>query len=103
MGQKSEWNRAYYGREMGTRQIVIDMQAANPGADPLRDVLTRYGAGRVAAGRRSAASRLSQPPPPGYAAAVHRATSRHRCQWCAQRVLHAAVAGAAARACRATR
>lgn len=43
MGQKSEWNRAYYGREMGSRQIVIDMQASNPGADPLRDVLTRYG------------------------------------------------------------
>jgi lipid-binding SYLF domain-containing protein len=43
MGQKSEWNRAYYGREMGSRQIVMDMQAANPGADPLRDVLTRYG------------------------------------------------------------
>ena len=43
MGQKSEWNRAYYGREMGTRQIVMDMQASNPGADPLRDVLTRYG------------------------------------------------------------
>jgi lipid-binding SYLF domain-containing protein len=43
MGQKSEWNRAYYGREMGSYQIVMDMQASNPGADPLRDVLTRYG------------------------------------------------------------
>ena len=43
MGQKSEWNRAYYGREMGSHQIVMDMQASNPGADPLRDVLTRYG------------------------------------------------------------
>jgi len=43
MGQRSEANRAYYGREMGSRQIVIDMQASNPGADPLRDVLTRYG------------------------------------------------------------
>jgi hypothetical protein len=43
MGQRSGWNRAYYGKEMGSRQIVIDMQGSNPGADPLRDVLTRYG------------------------------------------------------------
>jgi lipid-binding SYLF domain-containing protein len=43
MGQKSGWNKAYYGRELGSRQIVMDMQAANPGADPLRDVLTRGG------------------------------------------------------------
>ena len=43
MGARSEWNRAYYGREMSTRQIVIEMQASNPGADPLRDVLTRNG------------------------------------------------------------
>jgi SH3 domain-containing YSC84-like protein 1 len=56
MGQRSEWNRAYYGRDMGTRQIVIDMQASNPGADPLRDVLTRYGSG--------ASQQASVPPPP---------------------------------------
>jgi lipid-binding SYLF domain-containing protein len=43
MGQRTEWNRAYYGRELGSRQIVLDMQASNPGADPLREVLTRYG------------------------------------------------------------
>ncbi len=26
MGQKSDWNRAYYGREMGSRQIIIEIQ-----------------------------------------------------------------------------
>jgi len=61
MGQRSEWNRAYYGRDMGTRQIVIDMQASNPGADPLRDVLTRYGNGEV--------RQASVPPPTAYQAA----------------------------------
>jgi SH3 domain-containing YSC84-like protein 1 len=43
MSQRSGWNRAYYGQDLASRQIVIDMQGANPGADPLRDVLTRYG------------------------------------------------------------
>ena len=62
MGQRSESNRAYYGRDMGTRQIVMDMQASNPGADPLRDVLTRYGA----AEQKQAAAPATgyQPPPP---------------------------------------
>ncbi len=58
IGQRSEWNRAYYGREMGSREIVIEMQASNPGADPLREVLTRFGNGEV---RQAAA-----PPPPSY-------------------------------------
>ena len=56
IGQKSGWNRAYYGREMGSRQIVIDMQASNPGADPLRDVLTRVGTGTQ--------QQAAVPPPP---------------------------------------
>jgi hypothetical protein len=37
----------------------MDMQASNPGADPLRDVLTRYGAQQ----RQAAAA---PPPPTGY-------------------------------------
>ena len=65
MGQRSEANRAYYGREMGSRQIVIDMQASNPGADPLRDVLTRYGAGEV---KQAAAPPTDYQPPPAAAA-----------------------------------
>ncbi len=43
MGARSEWNQLYYGRSVSTRQIVIDMAAHNPGADPLREVLGRYG------------------------------------------------------------
>ncbi len=58
MGQRSEWNRVYYGREMGSREIVIDMQASNPGADPLREVLTRYGSGEE--------KQASAPPPAAY-------------------------------------
>lgn len=60
MAQRSERNRAYYGREMGSRQIVIDMQASNPGADPLRDVLTRYGSRQV--------QQAAAPPPADYQA-----------------------------------
>ena len=44
MAPRTEWNQAYYGQAMGARQIVVQMQASNPGADPLRQVLTRYGA-----------------------------------------------------------
>jgi SH3 domain-containing YSC84-like protein 1 len=62
MGQRSEANRAYYGRDMGTRQIVIDMQASNPGADPLRDVLTRYGTGEVKQAAAPAADYQAPPP-----------------------------------------
>jgi lipid-binding SYLF domain-containing protein len=56
MGAKTEWNRAYYGRDLATRQIVIDMQASNPGADPLREVLTRYGTAEI--------KQAAAPPPP---------------------------------------
>jgi lipid-binding SYLF domain-containing protein len=40
---RSEWNRAYYGQEASPRQIVVAMQAHNPGADPLRAALMRFG------------------------------------------------------------
>lgn len=43
MGARSEWDKAYYGQALGTHEIVVGMQGANPGADPLREVLTRYG------------------------------------------------------------
>jgi lipid-binding SYLF domain-containing protein len=36
-------NNAYYGRELAARQIVIQMDANNPGANPLRAILTRLG------------------------------------------------------------
>lgn len=43
MSTKSEWNQAYYGRPVAARQIVIGMEVTNPAADPLRQVLIRYG------------------------------------------------------------
>ena len=33
----------YYGAPLDLRQIVVNMQGANPGANPLREMLTRYG------------------------------------------------------------
>jgi SH3 domain-containing YSC84-like protein 1 len=59
MGQRVSWDQAYYGQGFDARQIIINMQGANPGADPLRDVLTRYGSGET--------QQASVPPPPGYA------------------------------------
>jgi lipid-binding SYLF domain-containing protein len=58
MSSRTAWNAAYYGQPFAARQIVVNMQGSNPGADPLREILTRYGA---AAGPVPAAA----PPPPG--------------------------------------
>lgn len=52
-------NQHYYGQPLGARQIVIAMQASNQGADPLRDMLTRYGSG----GRYEQGPPPNQPPP----------------------------------------
>lgn len=49
MSAKSDWNQAYYGRPVGVQQVVLTMEASNPGADPLREVLSRYGT-QVASG-----------------------------------------------------
>jgi lipid-binding SYLF domain-containing protein len=43
LASQSDWNRAYYGREEAAQQIVISMDANNPGAAPLREVLGRFG------------------------------------------------------------
>ena len=37
------WNQTYYGQPYASRQIVVDMSANNPGANPLRAMLARYG------------------------------------------------------------
>jgi SH3 domain-containing YSC84-like protein 1 len=55
MSTQTDWNQAYYGQPFGARQLVVQMQGGNPGADPLRDVLTRYG---------TRGERPSMPPPP---------------------------------------
>ncbi len=44
LSAESGLNRAYYGREVGPRQILLAMEAHNPASDPLRAVLTRHGA-----------------------------------------------------------
>ena len=49
MSTKTAWNQAYYGQPYAARQLVMQMQGNNPGADPLRDVLTRYGSGNASA------------------------------------------------------
>lgn len=38
-----DYARAYYGREASARQVVVAMEAHNPGSDPLRAMLMRYG------------------------------------------------------------
>jgi SH3 domain-containing YSC84-like protein 1 len=59
-------NQAYYGQRYASRQIVMEMQGTNQGADPIRELLTRYGSG-------GPTPRPSAPPPtsggPGYAPA----------------------------------
>lgn len=44
LSSRSEWNRAYYGVEVDARGVVVAMRAHNPGSDPLRAALIRYGA-----------------------------------------------------------
>ena len=43
MSARNDENQAYYGQSLVARQIVLQMQGVNPGADPLREVLTRFG------------------------------------------------------------
>ena len=56
LSSRSNWNAAYYGRPYSAREIVIQMAAANPGADPLRQVLTQFSTGPV--------MQAATPPPP---------------------------------------
>jgi lipid-binding SYLF domain-containing protein len=58
MSAQTPWNQSYYGQPLAARQLVMQMQGSNPGADPLRDVLTRYGS-------RNAGYAPPPPPPPG--------------------------------------
>ena len=52
MKSRTEYNLAYYGQSLAARQIAVEMQARNPGADPLRETLTRYGSGQPAIAAR---------------------------------------------------
>jgi lipid-binding SYLF domain-containing protein len=63
MSTDTTGNQAYYGQPFAARQLVMQMQGGNPGADTLRDVLTRYGSAEAA---RQPAPAQGQP---GYAPA----------------------------------
>jgi len=57
LGSKSDWNQAYYGRPVAAQQIVLGMEATNPAADPLRQVLIQFGQ------QADAAAPAALPPP----------------------------------------
>ncbi len=63
MSTDTRANQGYYGQPYAARQIVVSMQGSNPGADPLREVLTRNG------GRSTEPTAAPMQPPPGYAPA----------------------------------
>ena len=63
MSARVDENQAYYGQPLAARQIVLQMQAVNPGADPLRQVLTNYGG---AEGSYQGGPPGGYAPPPGY-------------------------------------
>lgn len=65
LSAKSDWNAAYYGRPVGVQQVVLTMEATNPAADPLRAVLSRYGAqgAQTAEAGPSGPGPVSAPPP----------------------------------------
>ncbi len=64
MSTRSDWNHVYYGKDLASRNIVIGMQGANQGADPLREVLTRVAAGPAVSAPVSPPDRLAPLPPP---------------------------------------
>jgi SH3 domain-containing YSC84-like protein 1 len=66
---RTGWNQAYYGQPLAARQIVMQMQANNPGADPLRAILMRWaspGPGMGPGMGPAMASAAAYPPPGGY-------------------------------------
>jgi SH3 domain-containing YSC84-like protein 1 len=40
--KRDDWNRGFYGRAVTPQQIVLDNEVSNPGAEPLRQVLSAY-------------------------------------------------------------
>ena len=70
MSAQTQWNQSYYGKPYAARQLVMQMEGGNPGADPLRDVLTRNGSSNVAAmppPQQPAGQKLPIQQQPGYA------------------------------------
>ena len=78
MSTDTRANQGYYGQPYAARQIVVSMQGNNPGADPLREVLTRNG------GRATEPTTAPMQPPPGYAPAYPPATVPRQPQYSPQ-------------------
>ena len=67
LSSRMGWDQAYYGRAVGATGIVMRMEVSNPGAEPLRALLTRYGTAQPAAlGPTAAGGVPPQPPGVGY-------------------------------------
>jgi lipid-binding SYLF domain-containing protein len=45
IGSRSEWNQVYYGQPLAAQQIVAQNQGQNPGAEPLKEMLSRLAGG----------------------------------------------------------
>ena len=70
MSTDSEGDQVYYGQPVGAVDIVRAMRVNNPGADPLRAILMRYGAPAPQRQTYAAAPAYSAPPEAPSAPAV---------------------------------
>ncbi len=59
---RDSWNRAYFGRDATSRQIVVEMAVHNPGSDPLRAALMRMAESNAPAAAPAPAAQGSAPP-----------------------------------------
>jgi hypothetical protein len=67
MSTDTDWNQAYYGQPFAARQLVMQMQGGNPGAESLRDLLTRNGSRAAISQPAPAAGQAGYAPPyPAY-------------------------------------
>jgi lipid-binding SYLF domain-containing protein len=66
ISSRTDWNQAYYGQPLAARQIVVQMAANNPAANPLRSILTRYGAPAYTGPVAQAGAPAGYPPQPPY-------------------------------------
>jgi SH3 domain-containing YSC84-like protein 1 len=45
LSARSEWNQSYYGKPLSAQQIVLNLDGQNPGAEPLKEMLSRFSNG----------------------------------------------------------